>query len=155
MGDELVTAWKLNQKILLKLIDAIDAEGMAATLSTRGGRDVARQLAHLQYVRVYQLKSRAKSLAEGATLFDPKESPSKKELKAALADSSKRIEKWIAKMGEKGFRTMKGGAATTVAYLISHESHHRGAILLTLKQCGHPVDSNARMDLWGDWAKEP
>lgn len=155
MREELVTAWRINQKLLLKLIDAIPAAGMGDTLSERGGRDVARQLAHLHYVRIHQLRNRARSLAAGATLFDPKESPSKKELEAALADSSRRIEEWIARMGEKGFRGMKSGAAATVAYLISHESHHRGAILLTLKQRGHPVDAKTRMELWGDWAKEP
>lgn len=154
MREEIITAWRINQKILLGLIDAISAEGMASTLSTRGGRNVTRQLAHLQYVRVHQLKNRAKSLAEGATLFDPKESPSKKELKAALQDSSARIEEWIMRMGEPGFRSMKGGPATSLAYLVSHESHHRGAILLTLKQCGHALDAKARMELWGDWGKE-
>jgi uncharacterized damage-inducible protein DinB len=153
MREELITAWRINQMILLGLIDAISAEGMASTLSTRGGRNVARQLAHIQYVRVHQLKSRAKTLAEGARLFDPKESPSKNDLKAALKDSSTRVEEWISRMGEPGFRSMKGGPATTLAYLVSHESHHRGSILLTLKQCGQSIDAKAAMALWGDWGK--
>jgi len=27
-----------------------------------------------------------------------------------------------------------------LGYLIAHESHHRGSILLTAKQAGHPLD---------------
>jgi uncharacterized damage-inducible protein DinB len=41
---------------------------------------------------------------------------------------------------------------TTLGYFIAHESHHRGSILLTLKQCGHGVDSTAQYAIW-DWDK--
>jgi uncharacterized damage-inducible protein DinB len=43
-----------------------------------------------------------------------------------------------------------GGLVQYVAYVVAHESHHRGSILLTLKQCGHPVDQDTRYAIW-DW----
>ncbi len=35
-------------------------------------------------------------------------------------------------------------------YIISHESHHRGQIMMTLKQSGHPVDKKIQFGLW-EW----
>jgi uncharacterized damage-inducible protein DinB len=101
---------------------------------------------------MYQLQHRARVLAKGARTFATHEEPDRKTLKAALEDSSRRIEEWLrlAAEGAKGVRTFRRGLATTLAYLVAHESHHRGGILLTLKQCGHPVDAKTRYAIW-DW----
>lgn len=32
---------------------------------------------------------------------------------------------------------------------IPHESHHRVSILLTLKECGHNLNQEARNAIWG------
>lgn len=152
MIEEILEAWRINNRINLRLIDATSDAGMRSTLSKRGGRNVVRQFAHLQYVRVFQLNRRAKPLAEGARTFAGDEEPDRQALKAALNDSSRRIEEWIrlASRNTPGVRTLKPGLVPTVAYLIAHESHHRGNILLTLKQCGHPIDKATRDGIW-DW----
>lgn len=153
LADQTVHAWRTHQHLLRALVDAIDDEGMLCTLSRRGGRSVGRQLAHLQYVRVHQLKKRAKLLAVGVRELLTGEEPERVELAAAFEDSAQRVEQWIrgAVAGKPGCRTMKGGIVTSIVYLIAHESHHRGNILLTLKQCGHPLERTARDGLWGGW----
>ncbi len=157
MINETLAAWRINQGLNLRLIDGISDAGMQCTLSQRGGRNVVRQLTHLQYVRVHQLSRRAKRLAEGATVFATNDEPDRKALTAALADSSERIEEWLrlASEGAKGVRVMPSGLVATAGYLISHESHHRGSILLTLKQCGEPLDRTLRDSMWGEWGKAP
>ncbi len=60
MADPLIEALRTNNHINLMLFDAIDKEGMACTLSKRGGRDVLRQFAHIHDVRRMQIESRGK-----------------------------------------------------------------------------------------------
>ena len=94
----------------------------------------------------------ARALAKGARKFETKEEPSRRELAKALDDSATRIEKFLrnASEGAPGAKTFKRGAIQALAYFVAHESHHRGNILLTLKQCGHPVPQETRYGIW-DW----
>ena len=151
MLDELLEAWRTNNRINLFLIDRISDAGMKCTLSKRGGRDVARQFAHLHNVRVWHLEKRAKDLAEGLVVFETKVTPSKAKLKKALLASSSAVESFLEGVlaGVPKRRGMKKGVFTTLGYFIAHESHHRGNILLTLKECGHNLDKNDQYAIWG------
>ncbi len=150
--DDLLEAWRTHNRINLFLFDKITDEGMRATLSTRGGRDVARQFAHMHDVRVYHLERRAKDLAEGLPAFKSKDHPDRRAVRDALVNSGEAIEAFLAGMagGEKGRKGFKKGIATTLAYFVSHESHHRGSILLTLKVAGHKVNQETAYAIW-DW----
>ncbi len=151
MRNRLLDAWRTNNRINLYLIDRIDVAGMKCTLSKRGGRDVARQFAHMHNVRIWQLEHRAKDLGEGLSKFETKVSPGKKELKKALSASCTAVERFLTDVlsGEPKRRGFKKGIFTTLAYFVAHESHHRGIILVTLKESGHALAKNARDNMWG------
>lgn len=152
MKKELIAAWRANQQMNLIVLESVSAEGMVATLSKRGGRGVAGELAHIHNNRVWQLEKRAKDLAEGLEKFATGVAPNKRELKSALTASGKAIESFLVGVlnDEPRRRGFKRGVFTTLAYLVSHESHHRGRILLTLKVSGHTLDKAAQYRLW-DW----
>lgn len=151
MRDELLEAWMTNHRINIHLLEAITDEGLASTLSTRGGRDVARQFAHLHNVRIWHLEKRARDLADALETFESKYSPRKAELLDALAASTDRIATFLLDVleGVPKRRGFKKGIFTTLAYFVAHESHHRGSILLTLKQCGHMPSKDVVYGLWG------
>lgn len=54
--------------------------------------------------------------------------------------------------GEPKRRGFKKGVLTNLSYLVAHESHHRGSILLTLKTSGHKLDQNTTYAIW-NWDK--
>ncbi len=150
MLDELLEAIRTNNRINLLLIDEISAEGLKDTLSTRGGRDVAAQLAHIHTNRVWQMEKRGKAFAEGLVKFSAKDEPTRAQLKRAMTASGKALEKFFTAIVDGKARCLKKGPLNYLAYFISHEAHHRGNILLTLKQCGHKLDRNTAYSLW-DW----
>jgi uncharacterized damage-inducible protein DinB len=149
---QLLEAWRTNNRINLLLIDRIGDEGMKCTLSVRGGRNVARQFAHLHNVRLWHLEKRARDLSAGLTEFETREEPDRRTLKRCLVQSGERIERFLEEAfhGAPKRRPSKKGVVSTLAYFIAHESHHRGNILLTLKQSGRPVAAEVRYAIW-DW----
>lgn len=152
--EQILEAWRTNNRIGLFLIDHISDEGMKCTLSKRGGRNVVRQFCHLHNVRVWHLESRAKDLAKSLHKFETHDEPDKKTLKKHFVASSERIETFLTEClaGKPKRRGFKKGVIANLSYFIAHDSHHRGNILLTLKECGQNLDQKTRYAIW-NWDK--
>jgi uncharacterized damage-inducible protein DinB len=103
----LLAAWRLNNRINLRLIDAISDAGMRSTLSTRGGRDVARQFVHLHNVRWAWLSMAGPAVAKAmrhVKKLDTKNVPKKAQLKAAHTASCEAILQWLAGALDEGLK---------------------------------------------------
>jgi uncharacterized damage-inducible protein DinB len=152
IDNQIIETWRIHNRILLFMIKSIPDEAMKATLSTRGGRDVARQLAHLHMVRVWRLEPFSKKLKTDLVKFGKGESPEKKKLLKAFEQSGSMMEQYLHYWIEKGgaVTNFKRGVVPMLGYFISHEAHHRGSILLTMKQCGFTLPAALKWGIW-EW----
>ncbi|MHC5010271.1 MAG: DinB family protein [Planctomycetota bacterium] len=154
MLDQVIEALRTNNRINLMLFDAIDDEGMACTLSKRGGRNVLRQFAHLHDVRRMHLDRRGKKLGIQLEKFPAAEPVTRARVRKALVASQKALERFFTAIDAGEVRGFKKGPVTYLAYFMAHDAHHRGIILLTLKECRHAVPKDVRYGIWGDWDRQ-
>ena len=149
--EQLAVAWQTNCTINRMIIEAVSDDGWLCTLSKRGGRGVAGEFAHMHNVRLMHLVKRAKDLSVDVPKLDPSSQPGKGEVLAAFDTSDSAIESLLCGVlaGEPKRRGFKKGIFTTLSYFVSHEAHHRGRILLTLKVSRETLDREAQMGIWG------
>jgi uncharacterized damage-inducible protein DinB len=147
---QFLETWDIHNRINLYLLDSV-APAALASLSASKGRTVGEQFAHLHNVRLMWLKSAAADLLTGLAKVEKEQAGDQKLLRRSLELSGVAIKSLLTRSAAddkvKGF---KPHAAAFLGYLISHESHHRGQIVLSLKQAGHPVDKKIAYGIW-EW----
>ncbi len=151
MIEQILDTWAIHNRINLYLLDAIAPTALGSVSASRG-RTVAEQFAHLHNVRLMWLKQAAPDLLDGLDKVEKDTAADADRLRSALDSSGSAITMLLRRAMEEGGRVkgFKPHAVAFLGYLISHESHHRGQIALTLKQAGHPLDKKVAFGMW-EW----
>jgi uncharacterized damage-inducible protein DinB len=103
-------------------------------------------------VRLMWLKSAAPELLTTVTKMEKEQATDKKLLRKSLTESGTAIKSLLVNSLQEGGKVkgFKPHATAFLGYLISHESHHRGQIILSLKQSGAPLDKKVLYGIW-EW----
>jgi uncharacterized damage-inducible protein DinB len=148
---QFIETWEIHNRINLYLLDATEASALGS-LSASKGRSVGEQFAHIHNVRLMWLKSAAPNLLAGLGKVEKDGALDKKLLGKSLVDSGAAVELLLKQSLKDGGKVkgFKPHVAAFLGYLISHESHHRGQIILSLKQSGKALDKKILYGIW-EW----
>lgn len=151
---DLIETWNINNRINLYLLDAIPDDALDGKPTGMRGRSVRELFIHIHNVRLMWLQpmdaERSKTLDKiAARTKSEREAITKSILNSALEKSATAMGEAIQTRIESGkLGILKPTPTAFIAYLISHESYHRGEICMTLTQAGHKLDDEIMYGMW-------
>jgi uncharacterized damage-inducible protein DinB len=152
--EQILECWRVHNLIHLDLLAAIPGDGLMAIPASSRGRTVAEQFHHLSRVRIDWATYHETGKREKLPKVTKGKPIPREELATLLEESGERVEGVLraALAGEGRVRMFRKNPIRWMCYLISHESHHRGQIMLALKQNGMRMpEAVAIQGLWGAW----
>lgn len=148
--EQIVDSWRIHNRINLYLLEAIAPDSLGATAASKG-RSVGEQFAHIHNVRLMYLEVSAKELMKDLAKVEKTAAGDRDLLRSSLEASGAAmatfIEQGLASGKIKGF---KPHPAAFVGYLIAHEAHHRGQLMVALKEAKAAVDKKIAYGMW-EW----
>jgi uncharacterized damage-inducible protein DinB len=156
MLGEMLDVWRRHESVNRLLLDGVPDEALGAIPLLKAGkpgrgRDIARVYGHMIDVRMSTMRKAEIAAAGGFKGFDKGFSPDRADIEAGLEASARAVELRLTSALEKGEMIHKHGPWVFLGYLIAHESHHRGQIMLALKQNGFALPDSIKWGIWTRW----
>lgn len=150
MIEQFVEAWHTSNRANLLLLAQVNEKSLEMVARPRA-RTVGEQFAHIHNVRCMWLDAVEPQLVKGFAKIGKGGVIDTAQLQKALERSGEAMGEMI-RLGFEAGKIMgfQPNPAGFFSYMIAHEAHHRGQILLTLKIGGEKIEQSVQYGLW-DW----
>lgn len=146
--EDLLATWDKHVAMNMLLLNGID-EAYLTDKSSSGGRNVGEQFAHMHNVRMMWLSQLAADKTQSVDgEMDAEENLKKEYVGTVLTASDKLVRELLRSALMKGDKLGTMTPVRFMAYLISHESHTRGQIVLAMKQSDHALPPQVAYGIW-------
>lgn len=143
----------MSNEANLYLLSKLPAASLQDRYSPRT-RTVAEQFAHMHNVRIRWMMHADPTLGASAKPLPKDGAPGKKELRDALRTSARIVTEFIEDCESAGkVKRWNGPPATFLAYLVAHEAHHRGLVMVTMRLAGRKLPKEVVYGQW-QWGKQ-
>jgi uncharacterized damage-inducible protein DinB len=149
----LVESYTVNERMNQIILENLDPAAWRAKLPGTRGRTIADIVSHVHNVRRKWLRLSAPQLKLPAPLNRATCTP--KQAQAALLESGARCSAMLAEakiFHRDGWAKPWPAGPAMLAYMLTHDAHHRGQICMLAHQLGFPLPAKAAWQIWR-WEK--
>ena len=155
--DVLVETFVANDAMNQLILERLDPQAWREKPPGGSGRTIAAIFAHVHNIRLKWLRLSAPHLKPPVQLDRTR--CTQKQARSALAESAKRCAQMLAEaladasgrvkqFRRDGWAPPWPAGAAMVAYMLSHEAHHRGQVCMLAHQMGFPIKAAYEIWMW-------
>jgi uncharacterized damage-inducible protein DinB len=164
--DMLLDAWRTNNRVTVFLVENLPLELWRARVPGAPRRTVRMIAGHIHNARRMWIKTLGKEYGIAVPRAVNRHKVVPRELKTALGESSRGIIRLLSLGCDRGgtipvsssyaWRNLPLDVGHVLTYLVAHEGHHRGQIVMLARQLGYrlPVEITGGLWHWSKRAKE-
>jgi uncharacterized damage-inducible protein DinB len=154
LADEVLRCWKINNEVDILLLRALPAVIWPMKIPGYPLKTVRMMGAHLHNARCGWINTLGRKWKIVAPSMADNKVVTVRELIVALNSSAVRMIELLA-TGLDNNNKLPGfapGAVQFMHYMVAHEAHHRGQLIMISRQLGHPFPVEVMGKLW-QWSK--
>ena len=158
----LIDSWRTNSRVTAYLVENIPAALWDAAVPGAPRRTIRMIAGHLHNARCMWIKTLGQEHGLAVPASVDRRNVTRRQLLAALKRSSAGVEA-LLQLGIAAdgcvppskryvWRNLPLDVPHVLTYLVAHEGHHRGQIVMLARQLGHRLPANISSGLW-QWSK--